>query len=174
MLGAAGAAGLHPRRDYSKTASAAAASPHACLPCPVPLPQVPPGTIVRARGAGEDDPPLSELLVPGDRALMAVGGRGGRGNLAFKSSRNTAPAMAEFGEKVLLGGGRAGADGGGPAALRWREGEGAGSQLGRGCGGPPTLLLLLLYKPRASPTASPCTPSFRPLCRARRPGSTWS
>lgn len=31
---------------------------------------------------------------------MASGGRGGRGNLAFKSARNTAPALAEFGEKV--------------------------------------------------------------------------
>ncbi len=97
---------------------------------------------MRERGAGEDDPPLFELLRPGgllycnaglcatvqrqlrheqgcsplpqvqsrpdllasasagQRALVASGGRGGRGNLAFKSARNTAPALAEFGEKV--------------------------------------------------------------------------
>jgi GTPase involved in cell partitioning and DNA repair len=62
--------------------------------------KVPPGTIVRERGADEDAPPLYELLKPGDRALVATGGRGGRGNLAFKSARNNAPALAEFGEKV--------------------------------------------------------------------------
>jgi GTPase involved in cell partitioning and DNA repair len=62
--------------------------------------KVPPGTIVRRRGAPEGEPPLHELLKPGQRALVAAGGRGGRGNLAFKSSRNTAPALAEFGEKV--------------------------------------------------------------------------
>lgn len=61
--------------------------------------KVPPGTIVRERGAPEGSPPLAELLKPGDRALMAPGGRGGRGNLSFKSARNTAPALAEFGEK---------------------------------------------------------------------------
>lgn len=61
--------------------------------------KVPPGTIVRTRGAAEDEAPLFELLRPGQRALVASGGRGGRGNLAFKSARNTAPALAEFGEK---------------------------------------------------------------------------
>lgn len=61
--------------------------------------KVPPGTIVRQRGAGEGEPPLAELLRPGDRLAVAAGGRGGRGNLAFKTARNTAPALAEFGEK---------------------------------------------------------------------------
>lgn len=61
--------------------------------------KVPPGTIARRRGAGEGDPKLAEVMGPGDRVLMAVGGRGGRGNLAFKTSRNTAPTLAEFGEK---------------------------------------------------------------------------
>lgn len=61
--------------------------------------RVPPGTTVRERGAGEGAPVLHELLRPGDRALVAPGGRGGRGNLAFKTARNTAPALAEFGEK---------------------------------------------------------------------------
>lgn len=62
--------------------------------------KVPPGTLVRQRGAGEEEPPLAELLRPGERLLVAAGGRGGRGNLAFKTARNTAPALAEFGEKV--------------------------------------------------------------------------
>ena len=72
------------------------------------LVKVPPGTIVRARGAAEGDPPLYELLRPGARVRVASGGRGGRGNLAFKSARNNAPALAEFGEKVrqLRGGTR--------------------------------------------------------------------
>ncbi|PSC71478.1 GTP-binding chloroplastic [Micractinium conductrix] len=63
------------------------------------LVKVPPGTIVRARGDDDEAEPLAELLRPGDRFLVAPGGRGGRGNLAFKSARNTAPALAEFGEK---------------------------------------------------------------------------
>ena len=33
----------------------------------------------------------------GERALLAGGGRGGRGNASFKTSRNNAPAMAEHG-----------------------------------------------------------------------------
>ena len=33
----------------------------------------------------------------GERALLAAGGRGGRGNASFKTSRNNAPAMAEHG-----------------------------------------------------------------------------
>eukprot|EP00887_Chlorella_sp_A99_P002031 scaffold18.g2031.t1 len=61
--------------------------------------RVPPGTIVRAKGAGPGQPALAEVLRPGGRALLVAGGRGGRGNLAFKSARNTAPAIAELGEK---------------------------------------------------------------------------
>ncbi|KAL4858432.1 putative GTP-binding protein [Chlorella vulgaris] len=64
---------------------------------------VPPGTMVRDRSAGDEAPPLFELLRPGDRVLVAAGGRGGRGNLSFKSARNTAPALAEFGEKGVEG-----------------------------------------------------------------------
>ena len=36
---------------------------------------------------------------PGDKALLIVGGRGGRGNHSFKTSRNTAPTLAEKGEE---------------------------------------------------------------------------
>src|SRR5688572_21397013 len=47
---------------------------------------VPPGTLVRL--AGGDDAPaapetLGELLAPGDRLVVARGGRGGRGNVHF-------------------------------------------------------------------------------------------
>ena len=34
----------------------------------------------------------------GSRALLAAGGRGGRGNASFKTGRNTAPAISEHGE----------------------------------------------------------------------------
>ncbi|GLC56716.1 hypothetical protein PLESTB_001138100 [Pleodorina starrii] len=61
---------------------------------------VPPGTIIRRRDAASpDDPPLAELLRPGQRALLATGGRGGRGNFSFKTSRERAPTIAEKGEK---------------------------------------------------------------------------
>ena len=35
---------------------------------------------------------------PGETLLVAKGGKGGRGNAAFKSHRNTAPKMSEKGE----------------------------------------------------------------------------
>ena len=35
----------------------------------------------------------------GSRALLATGGRGGRGNLSFKTGRNNAPALAERGQQ---------------------------------------------------------------------------
>jgi GTP-binding protein len=60
--------------------------------------KVPLGTIIREKGADADAPPLAELLQHGQRALLLVGGRGGRGNLSFKTGRNTAPAFAERGE----------------------------------------------------------------------------
>lgn len=60
--------------------------------------KVPPGTIIRRAKADKDEPPLAEILREGERALLAVGGRGGRGNLAFKSSQNNAPTLAEYGE----------------------------------------------------------------------------
>lgn len=55
--------------------------------------QVPAGTLVfddQGRLAGE-------LKRHGERLLVAAGGRGGRGNLAFKTSRNSAPSLSEHG-----------------------------------------------------------------------------
>ncbi|HVE76438.1 MAG TPA: GTPase ObgE [Actinomycetota bacterium] len=41
---------------------------------------------------------LADLALPGDRAVVARGGRGGRGNAAFKSQRRRAPGFSELGE----------------------------------------------------------------------------
>jgi GTPase len=50
--------------------------------------KVPVGTIVTDAETGER---LTELLVPGERVLIAKGGDGGFGNLHFKTSTNRAP-----------------------------------------------------------------------------------
>lgn len=60
--------------------------------------KVPPGTIIRARDAEEGDPPVAELLHPGDKVLLEAGGRGGRGNSSFKSNMNNCPVIGETGE----------------------------------------------------------------------------
>lgn len=64
--------------------------------------RVPPGTVIRVaasgsaeRGAGEW---LGELLVPGQRLVVARGGRGGRGNVHFASATLRAPTHFEKGE----------------------------------------------------------------------------
>nr|CAB3458917.1 unnamed protein product [Digitaria exilis] len=58
--------------------------------------KVPPGTVVRSADGGME---LLELMKPGQRALLLPGGRGGRGNAAFKSGTNKVPRIAEKGEK---------------------------------------------------------------------------
>jgi hypothetical protein len=67
-------------------------------PCVV---KVPVGTVVRAAEgqdvAGEGEV-LLELTKPGQKELLLPGGRGGRGNSAFKTGRNKAPQLAEYGE----------------------------------------------------------------------------
>jgi GTP-binding protein len=55
---------------------------------------VPPGTSARDEATGET---LGEVLVEGDRLVVARGGRGGRGNRAFLSNSNRAPREAEAG-----------------------------------------------------------------------------
>jgi GTPase len=63
---------------------------------------VPPGTVVRVVGrAGADrqaPADLGELLAPGDRLVVARGGRGGRGNVHFVSPTHRAPTHFEKGE----------------------------------------------------------------------------
>lgn len=60
--------------------------------CEIP---VPPGTVVYDADTGAY---LGELLQPGDRLLVARGGRGGRGNAAFRSPTYQTPRFAEKGE----------------------------------------------------------------------------
>ncbi len=57
--------------------------------------EVPPGTVVYDADTGEL---LGDLTAPGQRLVVARGGRGGRGNARFATSRNRAPRMAERGE----------------------------------------------------------------------------
>jgi GTP-binding protein len=56
---------------------------------------VPPGTIVYDDDTGEV---LGDLVEPGQRLTVAVGGRGGRGNARFATSVNRVPKIAERGE----------------------------------------------------------------------------
>ncbi len=55
---------------------------------------VPPGTVVYDVDSGEL---LADLVEPGPQAVVAHGGRGGRGNAAFATSTNQAPRLAENG-----------------------------------------------------------------------------
>lgn len=56
---------------------------------------VPPGTIVKDADTGEV---LGDLTEKGQELLVAKGGRGGRGNIRFATSKNPAPEIAENGE----------------------------------------------------------------------------
>lgn len=59
---------------------------------------VPPGTIAYDADTGEL---LGDLTDTGQRLLIAKGGRGGRGNQHFATSRNQAPRTAEKGEPAV-------------------------------------------------------------------------
>ncbi len=60
--------------------------------CVIPVPL---GTVVRDAETGDL---IADLSFPEQRVIVARGGRGGRGNEAFKSSTNQAPRIAERGE----------------------------------------------------------------------------
>lgn len=57
--------------------------------------RVPPGTVIRERDSGTV---LAELLQPGQRAVILMGGSGGRGNAAFATPTNRTPRIAERGK----------------------------------------------------------------------------
>ena len=56
---------------------------------------VPPGTLIYDAGSGDL---LGDLVEPEQTLVVAKGGRGGRGNQHFATSRNQIPRMAERGE----------------------------------------------------------------------------
>ena len=55
--------------------------------------KVPPGTLVK-----KNNEIIADLVKPGQQVKVAAGGRGGRGNASFKTSRQTAPRIAEKGQ----------------------------------------------------------------------------
>ena len=57
--------------------------------------KVPPGTIIKSVDTEEV---LADLVEDGQRAVVARGGRGGRGNSRFATPRNPAPDFSENGE----------------------------------------------------------------------------
>lgn len=57
--------------------------------------KVPLGTIVRREDTGQI---VADLTQPHQQQIVAHGGKGGRGNFHFRSSRNTAPKYAENGK----------------------------------------------------------------------------
>lgn len=57
--------------------------------------KVPPGTTIYDDDTGEF---LGDLVLDGQRLVVAKGGRGGRGNVHFASGQNKAPEIAEKGE----------------------------------------------------------------------------
>lgn len=57
--------------------------------------KVPPGTIVKNAETGQL---YADLINHGQEAVIAKGGRGGRGNIRFATPRNPAPEIAENGE----------------------------------------------------------------------------
>ncbi|HLR92566.1 MAG TPA: GTPase ObgE [Atopostipes sp.] len=56
---------------------------------------VPPGTVIKNEDTGEV---LADLTEDGQKVVVASGGRGGRGNIRFATSRNPAPNISENGE----------------------------------------------------------------------------
>ena len=56
---------------------------------------IPPGTTVRDAETGKV---ITDMVEDGQEFVVAHGGRGGRGNIRFATSRNPAPEIAENGE----------------------------------------------------------------------------
>jgi GTP-binding protein len=90
----------HPHHRAKPGGAGAGRKAHGRNATDVLLP-VPPGTVARL---APDEPRansgevLGELLAPGERLVIARGGRGGRGNVHFVSSTHQAPTHAQKGE----------------------------------------------------------------------------
>lgn len=61
--------------------------------------RLPPGTMVFPVEAEAEDPPEIELLRHGQEHVLLAGGKGGWGNMRFKSSTNQAPRQSGTGEE---------------------------------------------------------------------------
>ncbi|SES74517.1 GTP-binding protein [Natronincola peptidivorans] len=64
--------------------------------------KVPPGTIIREEKSGKI---IADLIKAGDRKIVARGGKGGKGNVHFKTSTRQAPRFAiagEFGDELSI------------------------------------------------------------------------
>jgi GTP-binding protein len=90
----------HPHHRAKPGGAGAGRKAHGKNAADVLLP-VPPGTVARlapdeARATSEEV--LGELLAPGERLVIARGGRGGLGNVHFVSSTHQAPTHAQKGE----------------------------------------------------------------------------
>ena len=59
---------------------------------------VPPGTVVLDKTSVADDALVADLEQPGQRVVVAEGGRGGRGNTHFASSTSQSPQIAQNGK----------------------------------------------------------------------------
>jgi len=57
--------------------------------------EIPPGTVISDADTGQV---IKDLTKPGEKYIIARGGRGGRGNARFKTSTNRAPRFAQPGE----------------------------------------------------------------------------
>jgi len=57
--------------------------------------ELPPGTLVTDTETGQI---IKDLIEPGERLILAKGGRGGQGNARFKTSTNRSPRFAQPGE----------------------------------------------------------------------------
>jgi len=91
----------HPHHRARTGGAGAGRKAHGKNAADVLLP-VPPGTVARIAPTGDEADPdaalLGELLAPGERLVVARGGRGGRGNVHFVSSTHQAPKHAQKGE----------------------------------------------------------------------------
>jgi len=57
--------------------------------------EIPPGTVISDADTGQV---IKDFAKPGEKHIIAKGGRGGRGNARFKTSTNRAPRFAQPGE----------------------------------------------------------------------------